>query len=52
VVTKRPNEDHCLHTCRESLFEELARGGHVCGHGDVETVSSRRTGWSQSSYMG
>ena len=32
VVTKRPNEDHCLHTCRESLFEELARGGHVCGH--------------------
>ena len=32
VITKRPNEDHCLHTCRESLFEELARGGHVCGH--------------------
>ena len=32
LVTKRPNEDHCLHTCRESLFEELARGGHVCGH--------------------
>ena len=32
VVTKRGNEGHSLHTCRQSLFEELARGGHVCGH--------------------
>jgi len=32
VVTKRPNEDHLIHTSKESLFDELARGGHVCGH--------------------
>ena len=34
VVTKRPNEDHLLHTSKESLQEELDRGlnTYVCGH--------------------
>ena len=36
VVTKRGNEGHSLHTCRQSLFEELARGGHVCGHNIID----------------
>jgi DNA polymerase I-like protein with 3'-5' exonuclease and polymerase domains len=32
VVTKRPNEDHLIHTCSESLWEELSGAGCVCGH--------------------
>ena len=32
VVTKRPNEDHLIHTSSESLWEELSMAGCVCGH--------------------
>lgn len=32
VITKRPNEEHLIHTSSESLWEELSRGGCVCGH--------------------
>ena len=34
VVTKRPNEEHLLHTSKESLQQELDRGlnTYVCGH--------------------
>jgi DNA polymerase I-like protein with 3'-5' exonuclease and polymerase domains len=32
VVTKRPNEDHLIHTSRDSLIYELGRGGYICGH--------------------
>ena len=32
AVTKRPNEDHLVHTSSDTLLLELNKGGHVCGH--------------------